>query len=116
MDGEILESNTPGEVGETFQNTPKNSLSMWSTYSVGRFTGGGGIRYVGKRFGNNTNTRQVDSYMTLDAMASYSLARQLDLRLNLYNLNNAFYFERLGGGHLIPGPARMVMVSSNFRF
>jgi catecholate siderophore receptor len=116
MDGEIIDSNTPAEVGKTFQNTPKNSVSLWSTYRVGRFTGGGGIRYVGKRFGNNTNTRQVDSYVTLDAMASYSLARQLDLRLNLYNLNNAFYFERLGGGHLIPGPARMVMVSSNFRF
>jgi catecholate siderophore receptor len=116
MDGEIVESNVPAEVGKKFQNTPTNSVSLWSTYRIGKFTGGGGIRYVGMRYGNNTNTRQVDSYWTLDGMASYSLAKQLDLRLNLYNLNNAYYFERLGGGHLIPGPARMVMVSSNFRF
>jgi catecholate siderophore receptor len=74
------------------------------------------VRFVGDRFGNNTNTRRVDSYWTLDAMAQYPVNRHLDLRLNLYNLNNAYYFERLGGGHLIPGPARMVMATGSFRF
>jgi outer membrane receptor for ferric coprogen and ferric-rhodotorulic acid len=36
--------------------------------------------------------------------------------LNVYNLNDAFYFDRLGGGHVIPGAARSVSVSTNFRF
>jgi catecholate siderophore receptor len=34
----------------------------------------------------------------------------------LYNLNDAYYFDRLGGGHLIPGAGRSAMVSTNFRF
>lgn len=117
LDSEIVESNTPAEIGKTFQNTPRNSFSLWSSYETPwRMTLGGGPRFVGKRFGNNINTRFVESYWTLDAMASYRLNEFLDLRLNLYNLNNAYYFDRLGGGHLIPGAGRAINVSTNFRF
>ena len=70
----------------------------------------------GKRYGNNTNTRFVDSYSTVDAMASYRVNRHLDLRLNVSNLNNAYYFERLGGGHLIPGASRYALVTTSFHF
>ena len=77
---------------------------------------GGGLRFVGKRYSNNANVRYVDSYWTFDAMASVPVTSHVDLRLNLYNLSDAYYFERLGGGHLIPGPGRAVMASAYFRF
>ena len=116
IDGKIVESNTPAEVGKYFQNTPKNSFSIWSTYQIRRLSVGGGPRFMDKRYGNNTNTRYVEKYWTLDAMASYPVTSKMDLRLNLYNLNNAYYFDRLGGGHLIPGASRSVMVSTAFHF
>lgn len=116
LDGKIIKSNTPAELGRTFQNTPRNSASIWTTYAYKKFLLGGGPRFVGRRFGNNINTRQVDKYWTMDLLASYPVTSKLDLRLNLYNLNNAFYFDRLGGGHLIPGAARSVMVSTSFSF
>ena len=53
------------------------------------------LQNVGKR--NNANTRKVDAYATVDAMVSYRAHEKLDLRLNLSNLNNEYYFERLGG-------------------
>ena len=71
---------------------------------------------MGKRFGNNTNTRFVDSYYTIDTMASYQVNKHLDFRFNISNLNDAYYFERLGGGHLIPGPSRYALFSTNVRF
>jgi catecholate siderophore receptor len=49
-------------------------------------------------------------------MASFPVSKHLDLRLNLYNLTNEYYFDRLGGGHLIPGAGRSVLVSAGFRF
>jgi catecholate siderophore receptor len=116
MDPVIVKSNVPGETGNAFQNTPRNSFSTWSTYGLKKLTIGGGLRFIGERFGNNLNTRKVDRYWTADAMMSYPLTRRIDLRLNLYNLNDAFHFDRLGGGHLIPGAARSAMVSTNFRF
>ena len=117
LDSEIVKSNTPAEVGKEIQNAPRHSFNIWTTYQLPhRITLGGGPRFVGRRFGNNINTRQVNSYWLLDAMASFPVARHLDLRLNLYNLTNVYYFDRLGGGHLIPGAGRSVMVSAGFRF
>ena len=116
LDSEITKSNTPAELGKAFLNTPKNSMSLWSSYSIKKLTIGGGVRFIDSRFGNNTNTRRVDSYWTLDTLAQYTINKHLDLRMNLYNLNDAYYFERLGGGHLVPGAARSAMVTTNFRF
>jgi catecholate siderophore receptor len=117
LDSEIVKSNTPAEVGRRIQNTPRNSFNIWTTYLLPhRITLGGGPRFVGRRFGNSINTRQVDAYWLLDAMASFPVSKHLDLRLNLYNLTNDYYFDRLGGGHLIPGAGRSVFVSAGFRF
>jgi catecholate siderophore receptor len=117
LDSEIVKSNTPAEVGRRIQNTPRNSFNIWATYLLPhRITLGGGPRFVGRRFGNTTNTRQVEAYWPLDAMASFPVSKHLDLRLNLYNLTNEYYFDRLGGGHLVPGAGRSVLVSAGFRF
>jgi catecholate siderophore receptor len=116
IDARIKNSNNAAEVGRFFQNTPRNSASVWMTYTAKKFTVGVGPRFMGKRFGNNTNTRLVDSYYTVDAMGSYSVNRHLDLRLNLSNLNDAYFFDRLGGGHLVPGASRFVQFTTNFRF
>ncbi|HEV2762640.1 MAG TPA: TonB-dependent receptor, partial [Pyrinomonadaceae bacterium] len=117
LDSEIVESNTAAEVGREILNTPRNSFSLWTSYdSPWRLELGGGVRFVGRRFGNNTNTRQVGGYWLLDLMASYPLSRHLDLRLNVNNLTDAYYFDRLGGGHLVPGAARTVTLSTGFNF
>jgi catecholate siderophore receptor len=116
IDARIRSSNTPAEIGRYFQNTPRNSASVWATYTAKQFTVGVGPRFMGRRFGNNTNTRKVDAYATVDAMVSYQANKHLDLRLNLSNLNDAFYFERLGGGHVIPGPSRYLLLTTNFHF
>jgi catecholate siderophore receptor len=116
IDARIRSSNTPAEIGRYFQNTPRNSASVWITYTAKRYTFGLGPRFMGRRFGNNTNTRQVDGYATLDLMASYRVNERLDLRLNISNLNDAYYFDRLGGGHIVPAPARFALVAANFHF
>jgi catecholate siderophore receptor len=117
LDSEIVESNVITEIGKRLQNTPKNSFNLWTTYqSPWKIGVGGGARYVDRRFGNNINTRFVDSYWTIDALVSYPLTEHLDLRLNIYNLTDEYFFDRLAGGHLVPGPSRSVSVNLGFRF
>ena len=116
LDSEIVKSNTPAEVGKEIQNAPKNSMSLWMTYQIKKLIIGGGPRFVGRRFGNNTNTRQVDNYWTMDGLASYPVTKHIDLRLNLYNLADEYYFDRLGGGHVVPGAGRSLNVSTSFKF
>ncbi len=116
MNSKIQNSSTASEVGKFFSNTPRNSATTWVTYQYKKLTVGGGPRFMGQRYGNNTNTRKVDSYWTLDLMSSYPIHRYLELRFNATNLNNAYYFERLGGGHLVPGWGRSIMGTFAFRF
>ena len=117
LDSETVESNTPAEIGKQLVNTPRNSFNVWSTYRLpSGFHFGGGARFVDRRFGNTINTRFVDAYWTFDLMASYPLTEHIDLKLNLFNLTDKFYFDRIGGGHVVPGPGRAAMLSTSFRF
>lgn len=117
LDSETVDSNTLGEIGKKLVNTPRNSFNLWSTYrTTNGIAFGGGARFVDKRFGNTINTRSVDAYWTFDVMASYPLTNHIDLQLNLYNLTDKFYFDRLGGGHVVPGPGRAATVRTSFRF
>ena len=117
LNSETVESNNPAEIGKELVNTAPNSFNIWSTYRLpSGFHFGGGARFVDRRFANTINTRRVDAYWTFDAMASYPLTEHIDLKLNLFNLTDTFYFDRLGGGHIVPGPGRAAMISTSFRF
>ena len=117
LNSTTVESNVPAEIGKELVNTPRNSFNVWSTYRLrSGFHFGGGARFVGRRFGNTINTRFVDAYWTFDLMASYPISEHFDLKLNLYNLTDTFYLDRIGGGHIVPGPGRAAMVSTSFRF
>ena len=122
LDSETVESNAApvngvSEVGKRLVNTPRNSFNLWTTYEFPqRLSLGGGLRYIGRRYGNTTNTRFVDGYWTADLLASYPLTEHVALRLNIYNLTDTFYFDRIGGGHLIPGPGRSATLSAGFKF
>jgi catecholate siderophore receptor len=94
IDGKIVKSNTPAEVGKYFQNTPKNSFSIRSTYSLRKLSVGGGPRFMELPWQHQKHSSGWE----------------------LLDLNNAYYFDRLGGGHLIPGAAHSVMLSTGFHF
>lgn len=117
LTSEILESNTPAEVGKELTNTPEHSVSLWTTYRLRQgFEIGGGAQFVDDRFSNTTNTRLAPGYWLFDAMAAYNLNTHLTLRLNVYNLADERYIDRVGGGHFIPGPSRSVALTTNFNF
>jgi catecholate siderophore receptor len=114
---EIVSSNTEAETGNELPQTPPNALNIWTTYRFPRSVElGAGARFMGRRYSNTANVRSVAGYWTFDAMATCPLTRRLDLRLNVYNLTDAYYFERVGGGHVVPGPARSATLSANVRF
>jgi catecholate siderophore receptor len=117
LDTEIVESNVLAELGKELPQTPRNSASIWTSYRLfRRVTAGAGIRFVGRRFSNTLNTRRADSYRLADAMVSFPVTDWASVQLNIYNLANSYYFERLGGGHLIPGAARSATITLRYGF
>jgi len=117
MDSEIIDSNTEAEIGKRMPNTPQQTFSFWTTYELPwNITVGGGANYVGSRFNNATNQRKAPDYWTFDGMVSYKISENMTARLNVYNIADEKYIDRIGGGHAIPGPGRSGTLTLAFSF
>jgi catecholate siderophore receptor len=116
LGSEVVKSNNPSEIGKELPLTPKNSFNIWTTYGIRRLTVGLGAGLVDKRFNNISNVRSVNGYWLIDAMAEFPVTDRLNLRLNVYNLTDEYYFDRVGGGHIVPGPGRSMSLGTTIRF
>ena len=117
MDSEIEDSNNAAELGNALGNTPEHSFNLWTTYQLPwNFEIGGGAQYVGDRYNSNTGARTAPDYWLFDAMAAYKANEHVTLRLNVYNLTDEEYIDRVGGGHFVPGAGRSAVLSANFTY
>jgi catecholate siderophore receptor len=105
--------------------TPDLSATLWTSYTFGDFTVGGGARYVSEQertitvvIGPQTGMSEIPSYWAADAMMAYKATKQLNLRLNLYNLTDEQYIETLNnsGNRLRLGTPRSMMLTAEFTF
>ena len=120
MDSEIIEAGPINEdtEGNQVPNTPEHSLTVWTTYNIlDKAQVGGGASYMSERFGDTRNTRSVDDYWRFDAMASYELTPNWSLQLNVNNLTDERYYERIYSTHMATVAAgRSVIGSLKFRY
>lgn len=105
-------------VGNIPTNTPKHTLTTWTTYDVvPHWQVGGGATYMSQRYANPTNTVQVGGYVRWDTTLAYT-QKDYDIRLNILNLANKMYYDALiqsDGGRSVPGTGRTAMLSVNYR-
>jgi len=104
--------------GNMFPNTPKDSATLWTTYTVmPGLTIGGGATYVSKQYGNVNNTKWIPSYVKYDAMVSYVVNKNLSLQLNVQNLTNKYYFDKAYASHYATvGAGRSASLTASFSF
>ena len=116
LESEIESSNNPAEVGNELPNTPQHSFSLWTTYQLPwKIEVGAGAQYVGDRFSAANNAREAEGYWTFDAMLKYEVTENIDLRVNVYNIADEEYIDRVGGGHFVPGAGRSATVTASFK-
>lgn len=103
--------------------TPGTSFTLWTAYDLSpRFKIGGGARFSDelKRGldGSVGTPASTESYWVFDAMASYRLSHNIDLRLNVYNITDEDYVANINksGYRYTPGTPRSASLTANFRF
>jgi catecholate siderophore receptor len=118
LDSEVVASNNPREVGRELMNTPRHSANLWTVYDLPLgFQVGAGLQFTDSRFNsNNDAAREAPSFCLFDAMLGYEVSKNFSLRLNLYNLADKQYIDRVGGGHFIPGAGRSAVLTASYKF
>ncbi|MGA9522864.1 MAG: TonB-dependent siderophore receptor [Myxococcaceae bacterium] len=121
MNSRILEHSNPYLVGQPLPNTPKHSLSLWTTVEVIRgLRFGGGAVYQSEFTVNNPSSEtaafnRVPGYWRFDAFASY-IWGPAEFQLNLNNLGDALFYAQTSGGHAVPAPGRSANLTARMRF
>ncbi|MGJ9420025.1 TonB-dependent receptor [Massilia sp. CMS3.1] len=104
--------------GNVFPTTPKHSASLWTSYAFNKaFSAGLGMNYVDQVYANVNNNKYAPSYTRFDAMASYTLNKNVSFQLNIQNLGDKLYFDRVSSPHYAGvGPGRSASLTANLKF
>lgn len=101
-------------VGKPLPDTPRNSLSVWSTYQLQpAWSVGGGAYYVDDRFGTACDRDcYAPEYWRVDAFGEWKASDHLKFRLNLQNLFDRRYYTKVHYFMGVPGPGRSAAVTA----
>lgn len=134
MSSEILENAAdPLQEGGKMKNVPNMTFNLWTTYAfTPQFTGSLGAQYVGERRfragntitakGGHSASVDAPSYWVANAALGYQAHKHLNLRLNVNNLFDKFYYQQVSsssdGFQLfgVPGAGRTIMLSAEATF
>ena len=98
-------------------NTPKISGTVWNTYQfTPQWRVGAGLNFRGKQTPIRNPGWEVNSFVTADLMAEYTVNEKFIVKANLSNVGNKLYADQLYTGHYIPGPGRQFQVTGTIKF
>jgi catecholate siderophore receptor len=124
MNASVLSGSAVAQDGSSdLAYTPKKAFTSWTSYLLPfGLTIGGGARYNGEMLrgtdGAIGTPAYTEAYWVFDAMASYPVSKNFDLRLNVYNLFDNDYVAAINksGYRYTPGTPRSAMITANIRF
>jgi catecholate siderophore receptor len=105
------------QVGNRLPQTPEHSFGLWMAYALPwEIEIGAGASYVSERFSSADNLRSAPDYWLFDALISKQFTKNIKAQINVYNIADEKYIDRVGGGHFIPGAGRTVAVTVGVAF
>ena len=115
-DSDVAKAGTPYDT-----QTPRHLLKLSARYQLPgawqRWSLGGSVRTRSETRSAGYGVRQ-GGYTLVDLMASYQFSRQLDIRLNINNLTDKYYYQAIGStqdnNHF--GAPRNVLLTARYRF
>ncbi|MFT9295807.1 MAG: TonB-dependent siderophore receptor [Acetobacter orientalis] len=110
-DSRVTDSQTAADVGKRIQYVPKNSATLWSTYSIAaktpyNLTIGGGITWREGVWLDAPNTARVPATLDFDALISHNFGKHWRVAMNGYNLANRLNYSNLFQNRVTPAVGR----------
>lgn len=124
MKTEVLAGRTLTANGQNqLTYTPKDSFTAWTSYTLPfGLKVGGGLRYSGKLLrgtdGAVGTPAYANGYWVANAMAAYTVNKNVDLQLNVNNITDKEYVAAINksGYRYTPGVPRSASLTANIRF
>jgi iron complex outermembrane recepter protein len=90
---EIVSNTNTDRSGNTPPNIPQIIWNVSPVQQIGAFDVMGTIRHVGRRWGDNGNTRRVAGFTTVDAAVAYRIRPSLRMTVRGRNLTDRIYTQ-----------------------
>ncbi len=112
-----ITGNLVPQEGNRLPQTPEHSFNLWTAYALPwAIEIGAGVSFVDDRFSSADNLRVAPDYWLFDALISKQFTKNIKAQINVYNLADERYIDRVGGGHFIPGAGRTAAVTVGIAF
>lgn len=102
--------------GNRAANSPYHMASVWLDHDFGSgLRAGGGLRYVGERYGDDANNYPLDSYTLVDLGASYE-RDNIVASLNVLNLTDKTYLASCSAFYCNYGEGREIQARLSYKW
>lgn len=102
--------------GKELADAPRHLASLWVDRDFGNgLRVGGGVRYLGSRFINPTNTDKLDSVTLVDLGGTYTF-NNIETSLNITNLTDEVYVGACGFSYCSYGEGRTIQAKLTYKW
>jgi len=112
-------SNTQNFAGNRPRNIPKQTANLWlNLHAMDDWLFSAGARYVGERYSNDANTREIPDYLVFDGAIEWSINRQLGLTLRGRNLSDEkdYVLSAYTNDQWVLADGRSAELTMNYKF
>lgn len=120
LDAEIKDDVVMANIGNRPEMVPEHTASAWIDHTIpehgvfGDLTFGGGLRFVGARYGDSANDVPIGSHTVADAMVSYMVTDNVSVAVNATNLFDREYISSNTFGSRYYGDGRTVLATLKY--
>lgn len=104
--------------GNQPKNVPEKTANLWVNYQPSdKWLYGAGVRYVGERYANNSNTTELPEYTVFDANIQWQLANNVKISAAAKNITDEIdYVLAPYGGQWILADGRAFELGVDYKF
>ncbi|MDS1315697.1 TonB-dependent siderophore receptor [Aliarcobacter butzleri] len=98
-------------------DSSRTTANLFAKYAIDDYRFGAGLNYKSKFYtGSNATKITQDAFITTDLMAGYKVNKNLDFQLNVNNVFDEKYYDRIGNNSMVYGDPRNFTLGMKYTF